>query len=486
MKKGGQAIQEATWRSGQGAEAQRKRQGEKRDPIRERAKAVRVDLPHPSDLPDVRTEIPGPRSRRLARLLKRHEAPTVTCMSPHGPVFWKRAAGIHVWDVDGNRFVDFNSGFGVASLGHSHPRVVAAIRRQSRRLGHAMGDIYPADLKAKLCARLSEITFERWSDGRIEGQTLLGNSGFEAVEAALKTARLFTRKRGVLAFEGGYHGLGYGALETTWRRDFREPFADQLGHFAHFAPYPRRGGDEKASVEAAERNIRQILCGSEIGAILVEPFQGRGGEVIPPDGFLPMLRRLCDRHRLLLIVDEVYVGFWRTGRWFGVEHTGVVPDIICLGKALSGSLPLSACVGRSGVMAAWPESRGEALHTSTFLGNPIACAAALASIREFEGFAPGWKVLEKGARLVRRLRDALDRAPGVKEVRGVGLMVGVEFAEDAPVAVPLLCQRLLARGIIALPSGAGGCVLVLSPPLTIGQDVLDWCAAQVCDVLKPS
>ncbi len=367
--------------------------------------------------PLLKTKIPGPRSRRLTGLLKRHEAPTVTYVSKTWPIFWRRARGVNVWDVDGNRFLDLTSAFGVASLGHAHPRVLKAVRRQSARLVHGMGDVHPSELKAELCRRLSEITFERWTRGRLRGQTLLCNSGFEAVEAALKTAMLFTGKRGVIAFEGGYHGLGYGALETTSWPVFRRPFEAQLGHFVKFVPYPRQkmarppavekdtagGGcatsfstSEQDEPREVERQIRTILKRNEIGAILVEPFQGRGGEVIPPDGFLPMLRRLCDRHRVLLIADEIYTGFWRTGKWFAVEHSNVIPDLICLGKALTGCLPLSACVGCHDVMAAWPPSRGEALHTSTFLGNPLACAAALASLAEFELNAGKWRVPEKG------------------------------------------------------------------------------------------
>ncbi len=443
--------------------------------------------PRPLDLPCLRTRIPGPKSRVLARRLKRYEAPTVTMVSKDTPIFWQRAKGIHVWDVDGNRFVDMNSGFGVAALGHSAPVVTAALRAQSKLLCHAMGDVHPGDLKAALCRRLSQLTFERWTGGRGTGQCLLGKSGFEAVEAALKTARLFTRKRGVTAFQGAYHGLGYGALEMTAWREFREPFADQLGHFAQFVPYPRRGGGadaEAAALRDVEERILAIVRETGIGAILVEPFQGRAGEIIPPEGFLPMLRRLCDRHRMLLIADEIYVGFWRTGRWFGVEHSGVTPDLVCLGKALTGCLPLSACVGRAEVMAAWPESRGEAIHTSTFLGNPLACAAALASLREFECSAARWDVTGKGERFRERLCQALAGVAAVREVRGIGMMTGIEFERGAAMGPPELCARLLRRGIIALSSGPSGEVLVLAPPLITPKNMLEWCATQVGEVAR--
>jgi 4-aminobutyrate aminotransferase-like enzyme len=450
---------------------------------------VTLDPSLPDLLPKLVTSIPGPRSKRLARLLKRHEAPTVTLVSAETPVFWERASGVHVWDVDGNRLVDLVSAFGVASLGHANPAVVAAVRRQVRRLPHAMGDVHPGSLKARLCRRLSELTFERWAGRRKKGQALLGNSGFEAVEAALKTARLFTRKRGVIAFEGSYHGLGYGALETTSRAEFREPFADQLGRFAAFVPFPRRRFPDRDEAEEArllgevEGRIRALAARGDFGAILVEPVQGRGGEVVPPPGFLPMLRRLCDRNRLLLIADEIYTGFWRTGRWFAVEHSGVIPDLVCLGKALTGCLPLSACVGSMDVMAAWPESRGEALHTSTFLGNPVACAAALASLAEFEKLGPSLRVEETGEELLSELRAALRGARGVREVRGLGFIFGVEMEPGTGLLPSTACDRLLAEGWVALPSGPKGEVLALAPPLVAPRALLAEGFARVAAAL---
>ena len=226
------------------------------------------------------------------------------------------------------------------------------------------------------------------------GKTIFCNSGFEAVEAALKTAMLATGKRGVIAFEGAYHGLGYGALNATHRDFFRGPFRSQLREFGHFVPFPVAADVSRLTSKNQNRNepihigcheienrIRQLFRRERIGAILVEPIQARGGINVPPPEFLPLLRKLCDEHGALLILDEIYTGFGRTGKWFACEHTGVVPDLICLGKALTGGFPLSACVGRADLMdAAWPASRGEAIHTSTFLGNPVGCAMALAQI----------------------------------------------------------------------------------------------------------
>lgn len=201
--------------------------------------------------------------------------------------------------------------------------------------------------------------------------------------------------------------------------------------------------------------------------MLVEPIQGRGGILVPPDDFLPGLRRFCDEHGMLLILDEIYTGFCRTGRWFACEHWGVVPDLICVGKALGGGLPVSACVGKASVMDSWPESRGEAIHTSTFLGNPLACAAALASLAEMRRLKLDSRAAELGAHVASRL-----------PVRGKGLMLGLEVGD-----APSLCERLLRRGIIAIPEGERGEVLGLTPPLTMTRRELDFCLDVIAELL---
>lgn len=432
----------------------------------------------------------------VLELLRAHESRTVTCIAPDGswPIVWTRAQGVHVWDAEGRRYLDLTGAFGVAATGHANPRVVRAGQRQMARLPHAMGDVHPHPLKALLARELSRITFERWAaaqaagspnaarqTGRVPaagkantGKTLFCNSGFEAVEAALKTAILATGRPGVIAFEGAYHGLGYGALCVTHREFFRRPFRAQLGNFAHFLPFPSgpetaRGDWEKRLVREAARIFRR----AKIGAVLVEPVQGRGGIRIPPLEFLPLLRRLCDEHGALLIADEIYTGFGRTGRWFACEHSGVVPDVICLGKALAGGFPISACVGRAGVMdAAWPESRGEALHTSTFAGHPVGCAMALAQIAEIERL----NLPERAAALGRQLLQWLGelRAPrsGLRpSARGLGLMAGLELRrpDGAPAGAEAfrVVKAMLRRGFILLPEGEHGDVLSFTPPLTI-------------------
>ncbi|MCZ7617768.1 MAG: aspartate aminotransferase family protein [Myxococcota bacterium] len=312
-------------------------------------------LHHRTLPPALLDDVPGPRSRALAARLARVESRNVTCLAPEPPIFWERAAGANVWDADGNRFVDLGAGFGVASAGHAHPRIVAAIAEQSATLLHAMGDVHPAVVKVELLERLTALF-----PGAGPARAVLGSSGSDAVEAALETALLATGHAGVLAFEGAYHGLSLGALDTTWRPEFRDPFAARLPGTTVFA----RFGDLA--------DVERVACRAPhaIGAVLVEPIQGRGGERIPPAGFLRALRALCDREGWLLLADEIYTGLGRTGRTWAVDHEDVVPDLLCAGKGLAGGMPLSACIGRAGVMDAWPESTGESLHTQTFLGHP--------------------------------------------------------------------------------------------------------------------
>jgi len=450
----------------------------------------------------LRTEIPGPRSRELAARLRRVESRNVTMVGEAWPVFWERAEGVNVWDADGNRFLDFTAGFGVAGLGHSAQPVREALADQSGRLLHAMGDVHPAEAKVKLCERLGEMTFGRWGVGR--GKVILGNSGSDAIEAALKTAVLHSGKPGVLVFEGAYHGLGYGALEASALEFFRAPFAAQLGRFAVPVPYPycyrcpfRRGGAFalaggefpnccSACLEELAKRIRAEIRRREIGAILVEPVQGRGGDIVPPRDFLRLLRQICDEEKILLVADEIYTGFNRTGRLFACDHSAVVPDIICLGKALTSGFPLSACVGRADVMDAWPESTGEALHTSTFLGNPLGCVMALASLREHAKPETAEKVRAAG----RHLRAALEkiRSPRIGNVRGVGLLAGVEIVtpDGAPdTAMAARCvTRALQQGVLILAGGVCGNVISLSPPFDVSPVESEFLARVIEAVLE--
>jgi 4-aminobutyrate aminotransferase-like enzyme len=445
-------------------------------------------------LPELITTIPGPRSRELAAELRAHESRNVTYVSPGFPVFWARAKGVNVWDADGNKFLDFTSGFGVASLGYTSEAIVGAASAQMTDLYHAMGDVHPSVEKVKLCRKLSQMTFEKWDLGA--GKVILTNSGSEAVEAALKTAWLATKKRGVLAFSGSYHGLGYGALTVTGRNLFRDPFSAQLADFATFLPFPDcqhcpfgaipREPDAclPDCLNTFLRRAERLLAMGTIGAILVEPVQGRGGEIAPPDWFLPLLRSLADQYKAVLIFDEIYTGFYRTGRRFACDHWDVQPDLICLGKALTSGFPLAACMGTAKVMdEAWPESTGEALHTSTFLGNPLGCRMALTSLDLLE--AEPWS--ERVEALGIYLRDGLtklkSKSPRWGAIRGLGLMRGIEVltADSQPDAATAgkLVEAMLARGIIILSGGVEQNVISFTPPFIVTEEEIDFVLAQL-------
>jgi 4-aminobutyrate aminotransferase-like enzyme len=470
-------------------------------------------------------------TRETLDLLRGYESRNVTFLDPAGgwPVVWQRAKGVHVWDAEGKKYLDLTAAFGVAAAGHANPRVVRAGQKQMSRLLHAMGDVHPHPLKALLAGELSRLTFERWSGDNsgiqlhraankqetklkaqnsnirketprlVTGKTIFCNSGFEAVEAALKTAMLATGRPGIIAFEGGYHGLGYGALQATHRPHFRSRFTLQLAEFGNFVPFPSEasspGCEQTLSADAnafrkIEAAIRQLFRSRKIGAILVEPIQVRGGINIPPTGFVPLLRRLCNEHGALLVLDEIYTGFGRTGKWFACEHTQTVPDVICLGKALTGGFPLSACVGRAELMdAAWPNSKGEAIHTSTFLGHPVGCAMALAQIKEIERE----KLIERSARLGDVLLDALEalarNALRLRiSARGLGLLAGLDLQRNnaAPATQPALAaiKTMLHRGYILLPEGEHANFISFTPPLIISENQIKSAVTSLGKVLS--
>ncbi len=435
--------------------------------------------PPPNALPEIRTAPPGPKSRALLGRLEAVESPGVTYMADDFPVVWHSARGSAVVDVDGNRYLDGGASFGVCFIGHGHPRVVAALQAQSELLLHGMGDVHPPRVRVELLEALAVR-----APGDL-GAGVLCTGGSEAVEVALKTTWLATGRPGVIAFDGGYHGLATGALEVTARSDFRQPFAPLLAGNARFVPYPRaplgHGVLRGPSLAEVCARIEALIASSDgdraIGAIIVEPIQGRGGSMLPDAGLLPELRRICDAHDLLLIADEIFTGCGRTGDMFACEASKVVPDLLCVGKALGGGMPISACLGRPHVMAAWGRSTGEALHTSTFLGHPMACAAALETLRVIDDEDLLAVARAKGERLQRRLQTGLGDLPGLVEVRGRGLMIGVEWsagpehgAGDRVLAAVGHCLR---SGLLVLPCGPDASVLQLTPAATIAPAQLD-------------
>jgi 4-aminobutyrate aminotransferase-like enzyme len=429
--------------------------------------------------PAVRTPPPGPRSRALSARLGRVECPDTTFISAQFPVFWERASGANVWDVDGNRYVDLTAAFGVALVGHTHPQVTAAIAAQAARLAHGMGDVHPTELKVQVAEALSALV-----PGDL-GVTLFATAGFEAVEAAIKTATLATGRPGVLAFTGGYHGLGYGALAVTARADFRAPFLAQLNPHVTRVPYPETG--QAAAATALERVDAALGRDAGLGSVLVEPVQGRGGIRVPDPTFLAGLREICTRRDRLLVADEILTGLGRTGRWFACEHSDVVPDLLCVGKVLGGGLPLSACVGRPAVMAAWGPSSGEARHTTTHLGNPLACAAALATLGVLRAIdAPGLAAVRGAA--VRAALAGLGSLPGVGPPHGLGLLWGIDLvhADGTPDAARAgaVVVGALQRGVFILADGCTRNVLACMPPLCLADAQLAPSVAAIAAALQ--
>ena len=422
--------------------------------------------------PCIQTTVPGPASLRLAKLLQRYESWNVTFFSERFPVFWHRAVGANVWDVDGNRYVDFTSAFGVATIGFSHPKVREALHHQSQLLWHGMGDVHPTAQKAELCRRLVQVTYGR---AGIDARVILCSSGFEAVEAALKTAHLATGRSRFVAFCGGYHGLGLGATDVTGWKFFRDPFRAILAKCVDFLPYP---ACESCPLEPLRRQLLQLLEKKLYAAVIVEPVQGRGGAVVPPVGFLQMLRDVTQQTGTVLIFDEIYTGFWRTGYWLACDAEGLLPDLLCLGKAMGGGFPISACVGTDEVMCHWPRSKGEAIHTSTHLGNPMGCAMALAALDVLQEPSTIQLMQESAHRLGAALRKVAQACPDqIQCVRGRGLLWGIELRshqnESAAQKCAMLVTEGLSRGLLLLGGGERGEVLTLSPPAGLSQPQVD-------------
>jgi 4-aminobutyrate aminotransferase/(S)-3-amino-2-methylpropionate transaminase len=385
---------------------------------------------------------------------------------PAGSIVYQTGVGSNVVDVDGNRYVDLAAGFGALLTGHGHPAVLRVLSIQAARLTQALGDLYPSDAKIALLERLSRLYPEP------RARVIVGQSGADAVTAALKTAVLATGKPGVIAFHGAYHGLSYAPLAACGLREtYRSPFLAQLGDHVTFADYPADG----AALANSLAQVQAALSRGDVGAVLVEPVLGRGGVVVPPTGFLVELAALTRKSGALLVADEIWTGLGRAGAMLRSVADGVVPDVVCLGKGLGGGLPLSACIGSEAVMSAWQRD-DEVVHTSTFAGAPLACATAIATLDVISREKLVTRSEDVGARFLAALREALAGANGsgvrgVRAVRGAGMMIGVDLGER-PGAATALMQGLLRQGYIVSTGGGAREILVLTPPLTIAEPLL--------------
>jgi 4-aminobutyrate aminotransferase / (S)-3-amino-2-methylpropionate transaminase / 5-aminovalerate transaminase len=424
-------------------------------------------------LPSIRVSPPGPQSRAHAARLASVESPAFGARrdarakvsgEEMGPIVYAEALGSNVTDVDGNRYVDLTAGFGALLLGHRAEPIAAALTAQSHRLWHGLGDVYGSDAKLALLTRLAALYPH--SDSRV----LLGQSGADAVTAALKTAVLATGKPGVLAFTGSYHGLSYGPLSISAFKDsYRKPFAEQLNPHVQFAPFPLENSPETTG-DAVLARAKEILQSGQIGAVIIEPILGRGGCFPAPPGFLKALGELAREHHAVFIVDEIWTGLARAGETFVSVADGADPDLICVGKGLGGGLPLSACLGRDAVMAAWGETSAEVVHTATFHGSPLACRTGVALLDTLA--RDGWNERSRalGETFRTKLRAALPTTVA-KSVHGRGMFVGVTLAGDGTAF--RVMRGLLHEGYLVLTGGASHDTLTLTPPLTIAPPLLD-------------
>jgi 4-aminobutyrate aminotransferase len=399
-------------------------------------------------LPDIVTELPGPKARAHVEFDQKHTSPSLPRAYPLVPV---RGQGVALEDIDGNLFLDFAAGIAVNSTGHAHPRVLAAIAEQARKLLHFSASDFYLPLYAELAAELGRI-----APIDVPTRAFLTNSGTEAVEAAIKLARYATGRQYILAFIGAFHGRSYGSVSlTASKAKYHAGFGPLLPGVYH-VPFGSSGLDELES-----RVFKRLIPADEFAAVFVEPVQGEGGYVIPDREFLPRLRRICDEHGILLVADEVQSGMGRTGRMWAVEHWDVKPDILLAAKGIASGLPLGAMVTRADLMN-WPLGA----HGSTFGGNPVSCAAALATIKLLEeGLIANAR--DRGEQALEGLRSVIRRHERiVRDVRGLGLMIGVQFDSGATAeAVQWACFR---RGLLVL--AAGDDALRLAPPLVVNPD----------------
>lgn len=394
-------------------------------------------------------------------------APSLAEDEPKLPI--TRAEGVYLYGLDGRRYLDFTSGIGVANVGHNHPRVLEAARRQMEQVVHGALGVVLYESVLRLAEELPKVL-----PGHLD-MFFFGNSGAEAVEGAIKLARYVSGRPGILAALGSFHGRTMGAVTlTASRAKYRRHYQPLLAGVYHFRfPYPYRSasadGGVAESLDDLERIFRHLIPPEEVAAIIVEPIQGEGGYIVPPAGWLAEIRRICDQHGILLILDEVQTGFGRTGQWFAAQTFGVEPDIMALAKGIANGFPLGAVAAPRDLMRKW--SMGS--HGTTFGGNPVACAAALAVIEVIREENLLANARAQGEYLMEELCALQREAPIIGEVRGKGLMVAVELVKEDgsvyPEAVTRVIQRMLKDGLLAYWCGVDGQAFRLIPPLVINR-----------------
>jgi 4-aminobutyrate aminotransferase/(S)-3-amino-2-methylpropionate transaminase len=409
---------------------------------------------------DLRTELPGPRSREI---LQRKERVVADPLSVTLPVVIEEGRGARITDVDGNSFIDFTGGVGCLNVGHSHPRVVAAIVEQAERFAHTDFTVVPYDVYVSLAERL--VALSPFSG---PAKAAFFNAGTEAVENAIKFARSYTKRSAVIAFEGAFHGRTLLSLSLTSKT---HPYKAGLGPFApevYRVPFPSeyRGPSTAEALAALERALVTSVAAEDVAAVVIEPVQGEGGFVVAPREFMAGVRRVCDEHGIVLVVDEVQTGFARTGKLFAIEHYGIEPDLMTVAKSIAAGLPLSGVIGKAAIMDAPPDSA----IGGTYVGNPVAQAAAHAVLDVIQEEELCDRAVEIGDRLRARMTAWQERWPQVGHVRGLGAMLAIELVRDPDTKEPAadLASAVTAaafdRGLMLLKSGiSSNCIRVLTP-----------------------
>ncbi len=423
--------------------------------------------------PKIKTALPGPNAKRILAGDDRYISPSYTRSYP---LVARSGRGVVITDVDGNEFFDFSAGIAVTATGHCHPEVVAAIQKQAGELIHMSGTDFYYESMVQLAERLSKIA-------PMPGphKIYYGNSGAEAIEAALKLARYHTKRQNIIAFFGAFHGRTMGALSLTASKPQQKrrfgPLVPGVTHVRYPDVYRgcSRGAEDGEAFALGcarfieEKLFKTTLPPEEVAAIFVEPVQGEGGYVVAPTPFMQELRRICDRHGILLVVDEVQSGVGRTGKWWAVEHTGVQPDVVCMAKGIASGMPLGITMSRADVMDWVPGS-----HASTFGGNPVCIAAALATLDVIEKEGLLAHSTEVGNHMLKRMADWPRKHRLVGDVRGRGLMIGVEIVKDQRTKEygqderDRIVELAFERGVLLL--GCGPSTVRISPPLVVSQD----------------
>jgi 4-aminobutyrate aminotransferase len=430
-------------------------------------------------VPNLKTDLPGPKAQALLERDQRFMSPSYTRIYP---LVVARGSGAVIEDVDGNLYLDFTAGIAVTSTGHCHPEVVAAIQDQAAKLIHMSGTDFYYEPQIDLAQRLAES-----APGKTPKRVFFTNSGAEALEAALKLARWHTGRSRAIAFLGAFHGRTYGAMSLSGSKLVHRRGFSPLVPDIHHVPYPRgcqNCADPNAGCECVRQIedtvLKRIAPPEEVAALFVEPIQGEGGYHVPPAGFLPALRTMCDRYGILLVADEVQSGMGRTGKLFAVEHWGVEPDIVCLAKGIASGMPLGAIIARGDVMD-WPPGS----HASTFGGNPVSCRAALKTLDLLASQYIA-NAAQRGEQLRQGLQRLRTRHPIVGDIRGLGLMMAMDVVKEDdreagdPVLRDQVVQAAYRQGLLLLGCGESG--IRFCPPLCITPAQVD-AALRILDVV---